>query len=175
MPKAPAGRKRPRTQRKQLEGAAQAASNAVRQAAAVLEGELASGLVGIRRMQERFTGDRHVDQSEFNAVLEQLRTNAHDLIALAAGRVADLRSDDVQDLSQRFTADAHEVVDTLTGLVGLAPDIINRLSSRFDSAVGTPSAAGRTRARKTTTARSTASGTSRRAAAKPRTTGRASK
>jgi hypothetical protein len=74
-----------------------------------------------------------------------------------------------------LSTDAHEVVDTLTGLVGLAPDIINRLSTRTDSVVATPGPAGRTRARKSTTTRSTASGVARRTAAKPRTTRRASK
>jgi hypothetical protein len=116
-----------------LEGAAQDASAAVTQAATVLESELSSSLAGLRKIQQRFTKERRVDQKEFDAVLERFRANAHELIDVTAGRMADLRSDDVQDLSQRLTADAHDLFDTMLNLVGMAPDIVNRLAGRAET------------------------------------------
>jgi hypothetical protein len=123
-----AKRKSPR-----LEAAADDASTAVRQAATVLESELSSGLAGVRKIQQRFTKERRVDQKEFDEVLERFRGNAHELIDVAAGRMADLRAPDVQDLSQRLTADAHDLFDTVLNLVGMAPDIVNRLAGRAEA------------------------------------------
>ncbi len=143
----------------------------MKQAAAVLEGELASGLVGVRRMQERFTSEQRIDQGEFDLVLERFRSNAHDLIALAGGRVADLRSDEVQDLSERLTTDAHEVLDTFLGLAALAPDILNRLAAEGDSMIPT-SAAGTGRPSRSSATSPSAARTRKTATAKAGTRGR---
>jgi hypothetical protein len=136
-----------------LEGAAQDASTAVTQAATVLEKELSSSLAGVRKIQQRFTKERRVDQKEFDAVLERFRGNAHELIDAAAARMADLRSDDVQDLSQRLTTDAHDLFDTMLNLVGMAPDIVNRLAGQAEKQFPEPTkpvARSRTQRRRTT-------------------------
>ena len=122
----------------QLHEAAESGSKAVRQAATVLEGELSSGLAGVRKIQQRFTKEHRVDQKEFDEVLDRFRVNAHELIDVAAGRMADLRSPDVQDLSQRLTTDAHDLFDTMLNLVGMAPDIVNRLAAGAEKQLPEP-------------------------------------
>jgi hypothetical protein len=153
QPRKPAKRK-PR----QLEPAADDASTAVRQAATVLEGELSSGLAGVRKIQERLTKERRLDQKEFDEVLERFRANAHELIDVAAGRMADLRSGEVQDLSQRLTTDAHDLFDTVLNLVGMAPDIVNRLAARAETELPEPA---KSRARSSTRRRRTQAQTSK--------------
>lgn len=123
-------------------------SAAVRKAAKVLENELQSSLAGVRRLESRFTEDRRVDEKAFDEVLQRFRSNAHAFIDIAASRVADLRSDDVQDLSRRLTADAHELFDTMISMVGMAPDVINRIAARTDEAL--PNAKGAKPARTAT-------------------------
>ena len=133
MPEKQPRRRQAKRKSPPLEAAAADASTAVRQAATVLESELSSGLAGVRKIQQRFTKERRVDQKEFDEVLERFRGNAHELIDVAAGRMADLRAPDVQDLSQRLTADAHDLFDTVLNLVGMAPDIVNRLAGRAEA------------------------------------------
>jgi hypothetical protein len=127
--------------RQRLGSAAEGASKAVRQAATVLEGELASGLSGVRRIEARFSSERRVEPKEFDEVLQRLRVNVHEFIDLAAGRIADLRSDEVQNLSKRLTTDAHDLFDTMINLVGLAPDVINRLAAKVEAVAPAPPAA----------------------------------
>lgn len=117
--------------------AGRTASTAVREAASVLEQELAATLPGVRRLQERFTKEGRVDQKEFTDVLERARATSHEFINLAADRMTDLRSADVQELSQRLTSDAHDLFDSMINLVALAPDIMNRLAGRATSVLGT--------------------------------------
>jgi hypothetical protein len=123
-------------------------SAAVRKAANVLEKELQSSLAGVRRLESQFTKDRRVDERAFEELLERFRGNAHAFIDIAASRVADLRSDDVQDLSRRLTADTHELFDAMISMVGMAPDAINRIAAGADEVL--PAAKG-TKPTRTTT------------------------
>jgi hypothetical protein len=133
------GSSQDRTKKQQtLEGAAADGSAAVRQAASVLERELAAGLAGVRRLGTRFSEERRVDQAEFEDVLERFRTNAHELIDAASARVTELGSEDVQDLSRRLTRDAHDLFDTFADLFRLAPDMINRVAALTERTLPEP-------------------------------------
>jgi hypothetical protein len=121
-----------------LEGAAASASAAVRQAASVLERELAAGLAGVRKVETRFTKERRVDPGEFDAVLERFRSNAHELIDVTSARVVELGSDDVADLSKRLTRDAHDLFDVALDMFKLAPDAINRLVAKGEQVLPEP-------------------------------------
>ncbi|MGZ4767902.1 MAG: hypothetical protein ACXVLX_04540 [Ilumatobacteraceae bacterium] len=112
-----------------LEGAAAGMSKTVRQAADVLEKELGATLTGVQRLDERFRQDRQVDQKAFDDVLTSLRSIAHEFVSAASNRMADLRDDDVQDLSERFTTHAQDLLDAVIDLLAVGPDIVNRLTS----------------------------------------------
>lgn len=127
-----------RSRKQPLDAAARDASTAVRQAATVLESELSAGLAGARKVEARLTSERRLDEKEVDAVLQRLRQNAHEAIDAVAGRVKDLRSDDVQDLSLRLTRDAHDLFDMMINLLGMAPDVFNRLSARAELTVSEP-------------------------------------
>ena len=121
-----------------LKAAGDAGSSAIRQAASVLESELAAGLAGVRRVEAGIRSERRVEQKDFDEVLQRFRTNAHEVIDLSAARVADLRTDDVQDLTSRLTNDAHDLFDAMISMVGMAPEILNRLAARAETAFPTP-------------------------------------
>jgi hypothetical protein len=115
------------------------ASAVVLEAASVLETELASSLAGVRKLEARFSDEHRVDQKEFDELRERLRTSAHEFIDAAAGRMADLRSSEAQDLTQRLASDGHALFDTMINLLGLAPDIVNRLAVQAEEATSDPS------------------------------------
>lgn len=90
---------------------------------------MASGLAGVRKLETRFTDEHRVDQKEFDEVRERLRSSAHEFIDLAGARMTELGSTEAQDLTQRLAADGHALLDTMINLVGVAPDIVNRLAA----------------------------------------------
>lgn len=112
----------------QFRALGQSASDVVQQAAAVLEEELAAGIVAGQRIEERFRAERRVDEAEVADVVERFRANAHELVEVVGDRIAELGSGDAQDLAKRFLNDAHGLLDTVANLANFAPEIVNRLS-----------------------------------------------
>jgi hypothetical protein len=110
-----------------LEDAASDASEAVRQAASVLEKELAAGVSGFQRLGAHLVKERRVDQAAFDDVLNRLRANAHEFVGVAANRVGDLRSEDVQELATEFSTHAQDLLDTVINMISVAPDLLNRV------------------------------------------------
>jgi hypothetical protein len=110
-----------------LEGPASDASEAVRQAASVLERELAAGVSGFQRLGAQIAEEHRVDQEAFDEVLGRLRANAKEFVGVAASRVGDLRSEDVQELATQFSTHAQDLLDTVISMVSIAPDMLNRV------------------------------------------------
>jgi hypothetical protein len=118
-----------------LEGPVSDASEAVRQAASVLQKELAAGVSGFQRLGAGIAKERRVDQEAFDEVLNRLRANAKEFVAVAANRMGDLRSEDVQELANQFSVHAQDLLDTVISMVSIAPDMLNRMiaGSRADA------------------------------------------
>lgn len=127
-----------------LEDPARSASEAVRRAAAVLEGELASSMSGLHRLREAVTEERRIDQEAFDDVLRRLKANGRELIEVSANRIGDLRQDDVQELAAQFSSHAQDLFDTTVSLVTMVPDILNRLAARGEERLDEPDEPGRT-------------------------------
>lgn len=134
-------RRRPARADAPLEDAASGASEAVRQAAAVLEQELAAGVSGVQRLGAHLTRERRVDQEAFDEVLARLRANAHEFVGVAANRVGDLRADDVQELAAQFSTHAQDLLDTVISMVSVAPDLLNRVMTAGQQTGDPPRAA----------------------------------
>jgi hypothetical protein len=117
------------------------ASATVRQAADVLEQELSAGLDEARRLQKKLTDQRRIEPGDLDEVAARVRGNAHLLIDMVSDRFADLGADDVQELGQRFTKDAHGVFDALLDLVEAAPDLVNKLAEKAGLLTGSAAAA----------------------------------
>lgn len=115
-----------------LQAIGEQTSKAVRDAASVLEKELAKGIDEARRLQRGLIDTRRVDQADFEQVTSRFRDNAHELISMLADRLAELRTPEVQSLSDRLTTDAHSVFDAVMDLVNAAPAVVNRLADRIE-------------------------------------------
>jgi hypothetical protein len=113
-----------------LHEAARTASSAVQQAADVLEEQLAAGLADVRRLAGTFQAQRRLDESAFEDLVARFRATAHDVIEVAGQRAEDMRTDGAQDLAQRLTRDAHDVMDTVIDLVMLTPSLARSVRRR---------------------------------------------
>jgi hypothetical protein len=93
----------------------------VKQAASILQRELADSSTRATTMQEKYASTKRVDPDEFKALSDRVRKDVHDLIAMAGEMFAELRTDEVQSLVSRMATDAHDVVDTTMNLVENTP------------------------------------------------------
>jgi uncharacterized protein (DUF1778 family) len=115
-------------------------SSVVKQAASILEKELTDGGGLARDMQQKFASTRRVERGEFKVLADRVRTDVHDLIAIAAEMFAEVRTDEVGELVTRFATDAHDVVDTTMNLVEHTPDAATRFA-QFGFTTPTPAGA----------------------------------
>lgn len=130
------------------------ATDVIRQAAAVLETELAFGLAAVQRAEKRFREERKLDPADFEETVSRFRTTGHELVDMTRTRFEELKSRETDELVQRFLKDAHGVLDTVLNLVNLAPELVNRLLQPAEPRrpSGTRKAAARPRARAKATA-----------------------
>lgn len=102
-------------------------ADVILQAASVLQNELAAGLAAARRAEKRFREERRLDPADFEETLSRFRTSGHELVDTARSRFDGLKSQETDELVQRFLEDAHAALDTVMNLVDLAPELANRL------------------------------------------------
>jgi uncharacterized protein (DUF1778 family) len=104
------------------------ASEAVKQAASILQKELSDSAGLASEMQQKFSTTRRVEQGEFKVLADRVRKDVHDLIAIASEMFTELRTDEVQSLVTRIATDAHDVVDTTMNLVENTPEAATRFA-----------------------------------------------
>ena len=100
----------------------------VRDAAALLDEELAAGIVAARKVQQRFRKERRIDSADFAGPLNRLQTDAHQAVNLLTAQVAELRSGRNTELMNRFLGKSHDLVDLVLGMVNLGAELANQLA-----------------------------------------------
>ncbi|MFI5836191.1 hypothetical protein ACIA5A_21205 [Micromonospora sp. NPDC051300] len=113
-----------------FEKVAEETSETVTHAAGVLEEELAAGLAGARRLEEKLSESRRVDPEAFDELVARVRTDGHSLIDTVVGQLK-MADDQRGEVIRRYTSDAHDALDTVLNLARLAPDVANGLADRL--------------------------------------------
>ena len=126
--------------RRSLEDLGKTASQVIQEAAAVLEEELAAGLVAARKVSRRLKDEQRFEKEDFAEALKRFHSTGQELIEIARARMHDLHSDATQELSQRFLNDAQGALDVVVDLIAVGPELANRFlkSSQADSGEGHP-------------------------------------
>lgn len=107
-----------------------ATSQIVRQAAELLDEEVAAGVVAARQMQDRFNRERRIDPADFQGSLQRFQSDAHEVVTLLDQQFAELRSEENAELVSRLVSNAHDLVDVLVGVVNMGADIASQLSEK---------------------------------------------
>lgn len=107
-----------------------ATSQIVKDAGAVLDEEMAIGIVTAKRMQDRFDSERRIDREDFAEALRRFQSDGHDLVRLVDQQIVELRSDENVDLTNRLMSNVHNLLDLAVGLVGTGTEIANQLIER---------------------------------------------
>lgn len=105
-----------------------AGSQIVRDAAALLDEEMAAGIVAARNMQQRMDRERRVDRADFGEALQRFQGDAHEILNLVGNQLGELRPGDSSELLARFTRNLHDLLDVVVGVVGTSAEIAGQLA-----------------------------------------------
>lgn len=103
------------------------ASEIVKQAATLLDEEIASGIVAARQMQDRFQNERRIDPGDFRNALARFQNDAHQIVSLLDAQFAALRSEENAEIINRFTANAHSLLDLVVEMVNTGAQVANEV------------------------------------------------
>ena len=112
-----------------LEDLSKGTAQIVKDAAALLDEELASGIVAARQVQRRFSKERRVDPQDFGDALQRFQANAHEVITLLNGRLDDMRSQENFDVVKKLVDRSHDLVDLAVELVNSSAEIATQLAN----------------------------------------------
>lgn len=104
-----------------------ASSQIVKDAAALLDEEIAAGILAARKMQQRFAKERRIDPTDFKEALHRFQSDAHEVVNLLNDQVAELRSEENAELVTRLIGNTHDLLDLVVGVVNMGAEIADEL------------------------------------------------
>jgi hypothetical protein len=105
-----------------------ASSRIVTQAAALLDEEIAAGIVAAKQVQQRFQKERRIDPRDFRDALQRFQRDGHEVVDLIDQQLGELRSKENAELTTRLLRNVHDLLDLATGLVNMGAEIAGQLA-----------------------------------------------
>jgi hypothetical protein len=105
-----------------------AGSQIVRDAAALLDEEIAAGIVAARNVQQRFQKQRQLDPGDLKGALQRFQGDAHEVVSLVNDQFTELRAEENAELVKRMVNNAHDLVDVVVGVVNMGVEVANELA-----------------------------------------------
>src|SRR5215467_8897163 len=119
---------RPSARSPRLDSISRNTSQIVKDAAALLDEEVAAGIVAARRMQQRFQKERRIAPSDFQDALQKFQADAHEVISLLNDQISEIRSEENVQLAKRMVSRTHDVVDLAVELVNTGAEVASQLA-----------------------------------------------
>ena len=104
-------------------------SQIVQDAAALLDEELAAGIVAANRVQSRFRKDGRIDPADFSNALQRFQADAHEVIALLNDRLSEMRSDENFAMVKNLVNRSHDMVDLAVEMVNASAEVASQLAN----------------------------------------------
>jgi hypothetical protein len=101
----------------------------VKDAAALLDEELAAGIQAAKQVQQRFRKEGRIDPADFSDALQRFQADAHEVIALLNDRLNEMRSQENFEVVQKLVERSHDLVDVAVELVNGSAEIANQLAN----------------------------------------------
>ena len=111
----------------------------VQEAAALLDEEVAAGIVAAKKVQQRFQAERRVDPADFKEALQRFQSDGHQIIDALNRQVVEMQSSRNAELRDRLIQRTHDLLDLMVGFVHVAADVANQL---VEGASAKPDASG---------------------------------
>ena len=103
-------------------------SQIVKQAALLLDDELAAGILTAKQMQERFQKERRVDPSDFKETLQRLQTQAHEVVNQLNSKISEASSKENVELLQRLIDNSHDLLDLTVEMLNTGAELADQLA-----------------------------------------------
>ena len=102
-------------------------SQIVKDAAVLLDDELASGIVAAKQMQQRFQRERRINPGDFKESLQRFQGDAHEVVNLLNDQFSELRSEENAEIIKRFTNNTHNLLDLVVEMINMGAEIADQL------------------------------------------------
>ena len=112
-----------------FENVSKSTAQIVKDAAALLDEELAAGIVAANQVQKRFREERRIDPRDFSGALQRFQADAHEVISLLNERLSEMRSQENFELVKNLVDRSHDVVDLAVELVNSSAEIATQLAN----------------------------------------------
>jgi hypothetical protein len=103
-------------------------SQIVKDAALLLDDELASGIVAAKQMQQRFRREQRINPGDFKESLQRFQGDAHEVINLLNDQFSELRSEENAEIVKRFTGNARNLLDLVIEMVNVGAELADQLA-----------------------------------------------
>lgn len=114
-------------ERRSFEEMGKSASQVIQEAAAILEEELAVGIVAAKKVTRRLADEQRIDSEDFAESLKRFRSLGAQLIETSRQRLDDLRLDSTHELMNRYLNDASGAFELFADLIEMSPKLANRV------------------------------------------------
>ncbi|MEA2666912.1 MAG: hypothetical protein QOI11_3856 [Candidatus Eremiobacteraeota bacterium] len=111
----------------------------VRDAALLLDEELAAGIITAKQVEQRFRTERRIDPADFQGALQRFRDNGHEIISILDEQLAALRSEENADVVKRLIESTHAILDVAVEAITIGAEVAGQLSAS-DAPGKTPAA-----------------------------------
>jgi hypothetical protein len=112
----------------QLKKISDSSSQIVKEAASLLDDELAAGILTAKQMQKRFQRERRIDPGDFKETVERLRTQAHEAVNQFSSKISEASSRENVQLLQRLINNGHDLLDLTVEMLNTGAELADQLA-----------------------------------------------
>ena len=110
-----------------LQQISKGSSQIVKDAAALLDEEMAAGILAAKQMQQRFRKEKRIDPGDFREALQKFQGHAHEVINQLNERLSETSAQENAELIGHFVTNTHDLLDLTVEMVNTSAEIADRL------------------------------------------------
>lgn len=111
-----------------LKSVGESSSQIVKEAALLLDDELAAGILAAKQVQKRFQSERRVDPADFKEAVQQLQTHAHEVVNQFSSKISEASSRENVELLQKLVNNSHDLLDLTVELLNTGAELADQLA-----------------------------------------------
>ena len=111
----------------QIKQISKVSSQIVKDAAVLLDEEIAAGIVAAKQMQRRFQKERRIDPNDFREAILQFQEHGHEVVNQLSERVSDMGARENQEILRRLVSKSHDLLDLSVEVFNMGAELADQL------------------------------------------------
>ena len=111
----------------QIKQISKVSSQIVKDAAVLLDEEIAAGIVAAKQMQRRFQKERRIDPNDFREAILQFQEHGHEVVNQLNERVSDMGAQENQEILRRLVSKSHDLLDLSVEVFNMGAELADQL------------------------------------------------